>query len=195
MALQGGNKGHCHGHYYTICNTYKKYSKLKLCTSHSYNFEKLETKIIKQLKKIINDYIDERKTVNNLIKNKDKLNNTSDLSLNLIKIDKSLETKKRNLDKMYVDKLEGNIEEEQYSRIKNKLNNEIRELEKKKDNIIKNIYDNDLSNDNEKCITMVKDLLNMEKPSRDIVIRLIKKIELHQDKTIDIYFNFKKLNV
>ncbi len=195
MALQGGNGGHCHGHYYTICNTYRKYSKLKLCTSHSYNFEKLENKIIEQLKEIFKDYIDESETTNNLIKNKDKLNDTNDLSSNLKKIEKSLETKKRNLDKMYIDKLEGNIEEEQYNRIKNKLNDEIRELEDKKNSIIESIYDNDLSNDNEKCIALVKEFLNMEEPSREIAVRLIKRIELHQDKTIDIYFNFKKLNI
>ena len=195
MALQGGNGGHCHGHYYTICNTYRKYSKLKLCTSHSYNFEKLENKIIEQLKEIFKDYIDESETTNNLIKNKDKLNDTNDLSSNLKKVEKSLETKKRNLDKMYIDKLEGNIEEEQYNRIKNKLNDEIRDLEDKKNSIIESIYDNDLSNDNEKCITLVKEFLNMEEPSREIAVRLIKRIELHQDKTIDIYFNFKKLNI
>ena len=83
MALQGGNGGHCHGHYYTICNTSRKYSKLKLCTSHSYNFQKLENKIIEQLKGIFKDYIDESETTNNLIKNKDKLNDTNDLSSNL----------------------------------------------------------------------------------------------------------------
>lgn len=195
MALQGGNGGHCHGHYYTICNTYRKYSKLKLCTSHSYNFEKLENKIIEQLKEIFKDYIDESETTNNLIKNKDKLNDTNDLSSNLKKVEKSLETKKRNLDKMYIDKLEGNIEEEQYNRIKNKLNDEIRDLEDKKNSIIESIYDNNLSNDNEKCIALVKEFLNMEEPSREIAVRLIKRIELHQDKTIDIYFNFKKLNI
>lgn len=195
MALQGGNGGHCHGHYYTICNTYRKYSKLKLCTSHSYNFEKLENKIIEQLKEIFKDYIDESETTNNLIKNKDKLNDTNDLSSNLKKVEKSLETKKRNLDKMYIDKLEGNIEEEQYNRIKNKLNDEIRDLEDKRNSIIESIYDNDLSNDNEKCIALVKEFLNMEEPSREIAVRLIKRIELHQDKTIDIYFNFKKLNI
>ena len=195
MALQGGSGGHCHGHYYTMCNTYRKYSKLKLCTAHSYNFEKLQKKILEQLKEIFKEYIDEDKTINNLIKYKEKSNNTNDLSLNLKKVEKKLETKKKNLDKMYIDKLEGNIEEEQYNRVKNQLNDEIRELEDKKDSILESIYDNDLSNDNEKCITLVKEFLNMEEPSREIAIRLIKRIELHQDKTIDIYFNFKKLNI
>ena len=74
------------------------------------------------------------------------------------------------------------------------LNDEIRELEDKRNIIIESIYNNDLSDDNEKCIRLVKEFLNMEQPSREIAVRLIKRIELHQDKTIDIYFNFKELN-
>ena len=96
---------------------------------------------------------------------------------------------------MYIDKLEGIIKEEQYIRLNNQLNDEIRELEDKRNIIIESIYNNDLSNDNEKCIRLVKEFLNMEQPSREIAVRLIKRIELHQDKSIDIYFNFKKLNI
>ena len=96
---------------------------------------------------------------------------------------------------MYIDKLEGIIKEEQYIRLNNQLNDEIRELEDKRNIIIESIYNNDLSDDNEKCIRLVKEFLNMEQPSREIAVRLIKRIELHQDKTIDIYFNFKKLNI
>lgn len=195
MALQGGNGGHCHGHFYTICNTYRKYSKLKLCTAHSYNFDKLENKIIEQLKNIFKDFIDENETVNNLVKNKDKLKATNDFSLNLRKIEKRLETKKRNLDKMYIDKLEEKISEEQYKRINNQLNDEIIKLEDKRNIIIESLYSNELSNDNENCIDLVKKFLAMEEPNREIAIRLIKRIELHQNKTIDIYFNFKKLNI
>ncbi len=38
---------------YTMCNTYRKYSKLKLCSSHSNNYCKLEKYIINILKKFL----------------------------------------------------------------------------------------------------------------------------------------------
>ena len=189
MVLQGSNGG-C---YYTICNTYKKYSKLKLCTTHSYNYRKLENEIIEKLSIIFKDYIDERETVNNLINNRDRIVDSNDLLLNLKKIDRSLENIKINLDKMYIDKLEKNIEEEQYYRIKNQLYNDIRKLEERKNKILKTLNDNDLSKDKEKCIALVKKFLKLEEFSRDIAVRLIKRIEIHQDKNIDIYFNFKKI--
>ena len=77
---------------YTVCNTYKKYSKLKLCTSHSNNYYEIEKEII---------------------------------------------------------------------------------------NVLKNILS---KNDKYKNI----------KYNRDVVMTLIKKIEIHNDKTIDVFLNFKK---
>ena len=41
--------------FYTVCNTYKKYSKLHLCTSHSNNYKKIENIIINKLHEIINN--------------------------------------------------------------------------------------------------------------------------------------------
>lgn len=39
---------------YTVCNTYKKYSKINLCSSHSNNYFKLEKVIIDEIKKLLN---------------------------------------------------------------------------------------------------------------------------------------------
>lgn len=195
MALQGGNSGHNHGQYYTVCNTYRKYSKLKICTSHCNNFAKLEKTIINQLKELFKSCINEDKTYNNLLDNKKNANNNTNLALTLKKLETDIETKNKNLDKMYIDKLEGRITEEMYQRISTNLIQEIKIFEDKKNTIIDNIYNNKLSNDDEKCLNLVREFLSVKKPSREVAVRLIKRIELHQDKTIDIYFNFKKLNI
>ena len=41
--------------YYTVCNTYKKYSKYNLCTSHSNNYREIEKIVISILNKFINN--------------------------------------------------------------------------------------------------------------------------------------------
>ena len=41
--------------FYTVCNTYKKYSKFNLCTSHSNNYKKIEEIIISILKDYLNN--------------------------------------------------------------------------------------------------------------------------------------------
>ena len=83
-----------------------------------------------------------------------------------------------------------------YNRLSNKIKLEIESNEDKLKIIEEqlNNSDNLEEENNTKCDSIVKKFLEMEEPSRDIMMRLINKIEVHNDKTIDIYFNFKKLN-
>ena len=192
MAIQGGDTGHNHGQFYTVCNTYRKYSKLHICTSYSNNFFKLEKRINDELKNLFKSCISEKNTYNNLLENKKNASNDTDLALTLKKLINEIEVKNKNLDKMYIEKLEGKITEEMYQRISGNLIREIKIIEEKKDTIVENIYSDKLSTDDEKCLALVKEFLSMKEPSRELALKLIKRIELHQDKTLDIYFNFKK---
>ena len=98
-----------------------------------------------------------------------------------------------NIDKMYVDKLNEKISEEMYERLFNKLKGEIKHKEKEymqlKDEQENNSYD-----DIEKIKKFVHDFLKLEKPTPEIMKVLINRIEIHQDKQVDIIFNFKMLN-
>lgn len=160
-------------YYYTMCNNYRKNSKLNLCTSHSNNYYAIEDIIFDNLKKIINN-IDLNLLVYNL---SSKLN--SDYLKNY---DSKINFLKNNIDNLYIDKLNKNIDDEMFSRINNKFNLELHELEENKRK-----YENI---NLEKFVSKFID--NIDKK---ILLRLIKKIELHSDKTIDIYFNFKSLNL
>ena len=46
---------------------------------------------------------------------------------------------------------------------------------------------------NKKLNNLVDEFLNMEKPNKEIIREFIEKIEIHSDKQVDIYFNFKPL--
>ena len=47
-------------------------------------------------------------------------------------------------------------------------------------------------NDN-RLDNLIEEFLNMEKPTKEIIREFIEKIEIHSDKQVDIYFNFKPL--
>ena len=80
-----------------------------------------------------------------------------------------------------------------YDRLFNKLTGEIkqkeeeyRELQNKK---------KESTQDNSKEIEkIVNDFLKLEKPTPELMKVIINRIEIHQDKQIDIIFNFKRLN-
>ena len=180
---------------YTVCNTYRMYSKQKLCTSHSNNYDLLEEEILNNLKSIFKETLDKEKISKRLKDAYEKGNTLNDYRSRIDTIDNLISLKQEHLDKMYIDKLDSKITEEMYIRIKTKMEEEMEKHKKEKsdlEEIVGDIKDDKVIN--EECARFVKEFLSVENPSKSLILRLIKRIEIHQDKQVDIHFNFKQLN-
>lgn len=176
------------GKFFTICNNYRRNSKLGICTCHGFNYEHLENKVLKYIKELFQD-IDSKKIEIN-IKN---IKTVHDYKKLLENIEKEIELIKNNIDKMYMDKLECKITEEICERVLNKYNEQIKEKQRQYEEIKQN--KEDLEEDNSKDIAkVVKEFLRLEEPTPELMKIIINKIKIHQDKQIDIIFNFKRLN-
>lgn len=183
-----GVRGKKNGYMYMICNNYRRNSKLGLCTSHGFSYEKLEKNILQCIKNLFLK-IDSKKLelkIKNNQKKQDyaKMLKQKQTEINLIK---------NNVDKMYVDKLNNKISEEMYNRLFDKLINKVNKKETEF-NEIKNKKEMTSKDNKEKIEKIVKEFLNLENPTPEIMKVIINKIEIHQDKQVDIYFNFKTLN-
>ena len=178
----------------TVCNYYRKYNKdFRLCTAHGFDYDTLERGIVHEIKKII--YLVSDDKLESEIFKKYKNNNILDTyTKTKQKLESELETIKNNLDNMYIDKLENKITDEMYQRIQEKLNKEI-SLKKDKLNEI-NEYLEKINKDEDTFKTIKKEVLEFKDryPTRDLILKLIKNIFIHEDGNIDIYFNFKELN-
>lgn len=180
---------------YTICNYYRTYMKKRLCTTHSNNYDELEKAIIKSLTEICLDYINKDKIKNsalNNLKDDDKVNNKKELEI-LVNDIKQIND---NLDIIYIDKLNKKITEEQFERIKVKLENELT-IKQNRYNELNNII-NDIINDeskNKMVMKYINNFLSMKEPSRELIINLIDKIEIFEDKNIKIHLTFNNNSV
>lgn len=183
-----GVRGKKNGYMFMICNNYRRNSKLGLCTSHGFSYDALEEKILQYIKNIflaINSKKIELNIKNNRTKQDyGKMLKQKQIEINLIK---------DNIDQMYVDKLNNKISEEMYERLFDKLINEVKQKEKEYDELKMQKEDN-RQDDRREIEKIVKEFLKVEKPTPEIMKVIINKIEIHQDKQVDIYFNFKKLN-
>ena len=95
-----------------ICNNYRRNSKLNLCTSHGFSYERLEKQIIDYIRKLFVE-IDNKKIMLNIKNNRTKY----DYKKMLEKIEKEIELINNNIDKMYIDKLNNKLSEEMYERL------------------------------------------------------------------------------
>lgn len=178
----------------TVCNYYRKYNKdFRLCTAHGFDYDTLEQGIVGQIKKII--YLVNNDDIESKILKKYKNNTISNTYIkSKEKLEKEIETSKTTLDNMYIDKLQNKITDEMYNRIYNKLNDEIINKQEKLNEINNYLNKINLEIDSFKIIKKEVGEFKNKYPTRDLILKLIKNIYIHEDGNIDIHFNFKKLN-
>ncbi len=176
------------GRSYTTCNYYRTYSKYHVCTTHTNNYEILERVILDNIKDVCK-YLDKNKI-------KDFIRNITFEDDNLL-IKKQIESLEitnnkliENLDKTYMDMLKGILDESQYLRIRENIK---KEIENNKINIdyLKNKQIDLNKIDNKRIEKYINEFLSLEKITRELIINLVDKIYIYQNKMIDIIFNFK----
>jgi len=182
------------GRTYIVCNYYRMYSKQKLCTSHSYNYDKIEEHILKMLKTLFTKIMDGNKINESAEDIKKKTKIIEDNKIKLDNIINDIKIKTEQLDNMYLDKMDGKIDDAMYARISEKKKLEINRLQATLMEL-QSATNEDENNEemNSESKQLIKDFLNGN-IDRDLMIKLIRRIEIHKNKEYDIYFNFNKLN-
>lgn len=178
---------------YGNCNYWTKRKKQNVCTPHSVKYQVIEDIVLENLRKIAKKYLDE-KTIEGIIKNSEKLKKKKDsIKQEIFRLENNIENLNKKIDMCYNDKLDGNITLEMYKRIYDNLKLEIYESKKKKkrhEKILYNLENNKLVNDN--CyLEKIKQFIEMKNPSRALISSLIDRIEIDEEKNIDIYYRFK----
>lgn len=177
---------------YCCCTFYASHSKYKLCTPHSCNYYKLENMVLNELRKLCQKYVNVsniEKKVKELIKNDSAKNK---LIKEIRMIDNKINNNINYIDKIYEDKLNEVIDNKMYERLTLKYQEGINLLEQEKDNLKKELDKNSkIINEKENIIDKINKFLLFEKPSRDLLVNLIDKIYISQNKQIEIYYKFK----
>lgn len=175
---------------YTICNYYRSYMKQKLCTTHSNNYDELEKVILNSLKELCLKYIDKKKIKEQAIKNMNVDNNLN-IKKNINILENEIKQINDNLDSIYIDKLNKVITEEQFNRVKIKLENELSIKEKRYSELINVANDKVNENTKNKLINeYINKFLSMKDPSRELIVNLIDKVIIYNNKKIDLKLTF-----
>ena len=178
---------------YGNCNYWAKRKKQDVCTPHSIKYQIIENIVLDNLRKMANIYLDE-KTLESILKTNDRIKKKKDsIKGEIFRLETAIENANKKIDICYNDKLEGNITLEMYKRTYNNLTLEINESKKKKleyERALYNLENNGETNDNF-YLDKIKEFLEMKNPSRALISSLIDRIEIDEEKNIDIYYKFK----
>lgn len=178
---------------YTICNYYRTYMKYHVCTTHSNNYDVLENIILNTLKELCLNYIDKKKIKEETLKN---INNDNKQSIKkeISVLKTEINRINSNLDNIYLDKLNKVIIKEQFNRVKIKLENELKIKQDRYIELSSNInekYNNEINH--KKIEKFIDEFLLMEKHNRELIVSLVDRIEIFEDKNINIKTTFNNL--
>lgn len=182
------------GNIYGRCQHYARYSKFDVCSPHNFNYQVFEESMIVVLREICKEYSDKKKLEEIAKKSKSKEDKESDLRNKLKTYKTQIEKETRKLDLLYEDRLEGIITVDSYIEKANKIKKEVEDYTKRIKETEQDLNGENVQEDKEKKLdNLVDEFLDMEKPNKEIIREFIERIEIHSDKQVDIYFNFKPL--
>ena len=198
IVLKKNSKRNSKSHPYITCSD----AKIRGCYPLSMNYEKLERHIIDIVKQICRIYADKEIFARAYEKYQNKtLDIREGYKNKLSQINKAINEINRDLDKMYMDKLRGVLQEEDYIRISQKLkferiklNEQKKELEQKLSQTEEKVDNKNRAKEEKELDKLIEDFLKLEKIDKIYLYRLINKIEIDKEKNIYIYFNLSKLN-
>lgn len=180
--------------YWTInCNKFTRDTKEKQCVSHFMSYNPLESAILKKVKHTLKTFIDNLDIEYLANEVNKRMNDYKDKDAeNLQKLKKSLEEKKQLLVNLYNDKYKKLLTDTVFGIVQNDYENDIKGLqekikgqEKKVSNIIS--YDDKIV----EIINNIKQLLDLKKPTRELLLSVIDKIVIDKDRNVEIYYKFK----
>ena len=198
IVLKKNSKRNAKPHPYITCSNHKS----RGCYPLSINYGKFEKHIFYVVKKICRIYADKEIFYSIYEKYQNKtLDIKEGYKKKLEQIDKVILDINSKLDKMYMDKLQGIILEEDYIRVSQKfifdrtnLMKQKKELEQKLITTEDKLQTKNRTKEKKELDKLIEEFLKLEKIDKIYLYRLINKIEIDKDKNVYIYFNFSKLN-
>lgn len=182
------------GNIYGRCQRYGRYGKFDVCSPHNFNYQVFEESMILVLKEICKEYSNKKRLEEIVKKSRSKENKELDLRNRLKTYEAQIQKETRKLELLYEDRLSEIITVDSYIENANRIKNEVKEYQERIKEIQQELSGEENSkNKDEKLNNLVDEFLNMEKPTKEIIREFIDKIEIHSDKQVDIYFNFKPL--
>ena len=178
--------------FYLRCNTYACNTHLGLCTPHCNNLERVTQCVKREIRKNCRKFLEESNFSS--IENKSKEKNISpslNVKTEILSLEKKIKTINMKIDKLFEDKYNGLFEEEDFRRLYSKQLelrksteeriNQLRELESKENPLV-NIY------------KLLNDFASSKEITRAMLVSLVDKIEISEEKEITIFYKFNILN-
>ncbi len=175
-----------------VCRTYQRFTKAGVCTCHSIKEQTVTEAVLTKVREVCQAYLNADELLPMAQKTFEAARAADSTESEIQSLKTRIDTMTANLDRMYMDKLSGILNEDDFQRIylkvkadRSKLEGQLKELERKQESPAK-------AEDEAKAL--VQRFIDSACASRELLVSLIERIELSEDKQLYIKFRFKQLN-
>lgn len=176
---------------YFVCRTYQRFTKAGVCTCHSMKEQTVTQAVIEKVREICEQYLQADKLMSTAQRKVAKALLETDHEKEITTLKSKIESLTAHLDKVYMDKLSGILEEADFQRIYTKVKAERTALEQRLSQL--NQPDYSPSEQIDLAKRLVERFLESAFTNRELLVSLIERVELTEDKQIIIKFRFKQL--
>ena len=177
---------------YFVCRTYQRFTKAGVCTCHSIKEKTVTDAVVAKVREVCQAYLnpDELLPVaREAVKNARK---QSGLEMELQTLQSKIDSLTANLDRMYTDRLSGLLPEADFQRIFSRIKLEREQLEEKRQAL--EFQKKSPVRSEDRARELVHRFIETAGESRELLVSLIERVELTEDKEVIIKFRFAQLD-
>ena len=176
---------------YFVCRTYQRFTKAGVCTCHSIKEQTVTQAVIEKVREVCENYVRTEELLPTAEKAVEEANQVNSQEKETAALKAKIESLTVHLDRMYMDRLSGILEEQDFERIYQRAKQERAALEQKLSSLEAPTYEP------EKQKKLARELVNRfvdgAWSNREVLVSLIERVELTEDKQIIIHFRFRQL--
>ena len=174
-----------------VCRTYQRFTKAGVCSCHSIKEQVVTEAVLAKVREVCEAYLNPNKLQPIAADAVEKARKAENHEAEIQSIQNKIDSLTANLDKMYMDRLTGLLAEADFERIyqrvkmdRTSLEEKLKELESQKESPVST---------EDRARELVQQFLDSAYTSRELLVSLIERVELTENKQIIIKFRFREL--
>lgn len=173
-----------------VCRTYQRFTNAGVCSCHSIKEQVVTEAVLAKVREVCEAYLDPQKLQPIATDAVEKARKAENHEAEIKVIQSKIDSLTANLDKMYMDRLTGLLAETDFERIYQRVKIDRTSLEKKRKELEAQ-KESPVSTEG-RAKELVQQFLKSAYTSRELLVSLIERVELTEDKQIIIKFRFRE---
>ena len=177
---------------YFVCRTYQRFTKAGVCTCHSIKEKTVTDVVIAKVREVCQAYLNPDELLPVAQEAVENARKQSSLETELQALQSKIDSLTANLDRMYSDRLSGLLPEADFQRIFGRIKLEREQMEEKRQEL--ELRQKSPVRSEDRARELVQRFIETAGESRELLVSLIERVELTEDKEIIIKFRFAQLD-